>query len=136
MAAPENKITTVDALKAAYPDLVATIQNKQQPQNVPELKALKTWQMATMTQSQRTQSLTTLFLHRKWQLKSFRAEQSGRQLHSEPPSRTQKKAVQTACREQNRRTTQERTARTCLTPLLISCFQTRNKEYKQMGNMQ
>ena len=27
MAAPENKITTVDALKAAYPDLVATIQN-------------------------------------------------------------------------------------------------------------
>ena len=28
MAAPENKITTVDALKAAYPDLVATIQNE------------------------------------------------------------------------------------------------------------
>ena len=28
MAAPENKITTVDALKAADPDLVATIQNE------------------------------------------------------------------------------------------------------------
>lgn len=27
MAAAENKIETVDALKAAYPDLVATIQN-------------------------------------------------------------------------------------------------------------
>ena len=29
--------------------------------------------------------------------------------------------------------TQERTARTCLTPLLTSCFQTRNKEVQANG---
>ena len=129
MAAPENKITTVDALKAAYPDLVATIQT----QNVQELKALKTWQTATMTQSQRTQSLTTLFLHRKWQLKSFQSRTKRAATTFRTASRTQKTAVQTACREQHRRTTQERTARTCLTPLLTSCFQTRNKEVQANG---
>ena len=92
MAAPENKITTVDALKAAYPDLVATIQNEAAATERARIKGIEDLANGNYDAIAKDAKFDNPISAQEMAVKIISEQnKDGRQLHSEPPAGRRKR---------------------------------------------